>query len=199
MCRSRCAAACAGPQQGNLIAQMALPLRLGGSDPGRRLQQIAAETANRKARTRTSLGTLFGGRITRRLLLMAVIRQRVNVTSASIPGPQAPLYLAGARLLEVFPVLPLIANEALGVGALSYAGTFTIGVVADRGAYPDLDVFTAGVCEALHALAVSTYPTSVRPGTGALGARLDRDGQPAVERGDDAPVAKPLVISEGSW
>jgi diacylglycerol O-acyltransferase / wax synthase len=50
------------PQQGNLIAQMAVPLPLGGSDPGRRLRQIAAETARRKARTRTSLGTLVGGR-----------------------------------------------------------------------------------------------------------------------------------------
>ena len=179
-----------GPQQGNLIAQMAVPLPLGGSDPGRRLQQIAAETANRKARTRTSLGTLFGGRITRRLLLMAVIRQRVNVTSASIPGPPVPLYLAGARLLEVFPVLPLIANEPLGVGALSYAGTFTIGVVADRDAYPDLDVFAAGARKELHALGGSTYLSSVRPGTGALGARPTRDGRPAVERGDDAPVAQ---------
>jgi len=179
-----------GLQQGNLIAQMAVPLPLGGSDPGRRLQQIAAETANRKARTRTSLGTLFGGRITRRLLLMAVIRQRVNVTSASIPGPPVPLYLAGARLLEVFPVLPLIANEPLGVGALSYAGTFTIGVVADRDAYPDLDVFAAGARKELHALGGSTYLSSVRPGTGALGARPTRDGRPAVERGDDAPVAQ---------
>jgi diacylglycerol O-acyltransferase / wax synthase len=84
-----------GPQQGNLIAQMAVPLRLGGSDPGRRLEQIAAETANRKASTRTSLGTQFGGRIARRLLLMAVIRQRVNVTSASIPGPRCRCTLPG--------------------------------------------------------------------------------------------------------
>jgi hypothetical protein len=38
-------------------------------------------------------------------------------------------------------VLPLIANEPLGVGALSYAGQFHIGVVADPDAYPDLDVF----------------------------------------------------------
>jgi diacylglycerol O-acyltransferase / wax synthase len=150
-----------GPQQGNLIAQMAVPLPLGGSDPGRRLEQIAAETGKRKARTRTSLGTLFRGRIARRLLLKAVIRQRVNVTSASIPGPKEPLHLAGTRVLEVFPVLPLIANEPLGVGALSYAGTFNIGVVADRDAYPDLDVFAAGARQELHALGVSTSPISV--------------------------------------
>jgi len=91
------------------------------------------------------------------------------VTSASIRGPEVPLYLAGARLLEVFPVMPLIANEPLGVGALSYAGTFTIGVVADRDAYPDIDVFAAGARKELRALGVSTYLTSVRPWDGCVG------------------------------
>ncbi|HWD42512.1 MAG TPA: wax ester/triacylglycerol synthase family O-acyltransferase [Actinomycetota bacterium] len=145
-----------GPQQGNRIAQMAVPLALGVPDPGRRLRQIAAETARRKARARAPLGTLFGGRIIRRLLLKAVVRQRVNVTTASVPGPEAPLYLAGARLLEVYPVLPLIANEPLGVGGLSYAGTFAIGVVADRDACPDLDVFTAAMRDDLRALGMAT-------------------------------------------
>jgi WS/DGAT/MGAT family acyltransferase len=163
-----------GPQQGNLIAQMAVPLPLAVADPGDRLRQIAAATAERKARPRPSLGTLFRARVARQLLLKAVIRQRVNVTSASIPGPTVPLYLAGARVLEVFPVLPLIANEPLGVGALSYAGTFTIGVVADRGAYPDIDVLTMGMREELHELGS------------------------AVERDDDVRSSpKPPVVSEG--
>jgi hypothetical protein len=87
-------------------------------------------------------------------MLIAVMRQRVNVTTASIRGPATPLYLCGARVVEVFPVLPLIANEPLGVGALSYAGELTIGVLADRDAYPDLDVFVAGACEELRALGV---------------------------------------------
>jgi diacylglycerol O-acyltransferase / wax synthase len=157
-----------GPQQGNQIAQMAVPLALGGPDPGRRLRQIAAETARRKARIRTPLGTLFGGRIARGLLLKAVMQQRVNVATASIPGPRMPLYLAGARVLEVFPVLPLIANEPLGVGALSYAGAFNIAVVADRDAYPDLDVFAAGARKELHALGVSTCPTSLPDAEGVM-------------------------------
>jgi hypothetical protein len=87
------------------------------------------------------------------------MRQRVNVTTASIPGPTMPLYLCGARVLEVVPVLPLIANEPLGVGALSYAGQFTIGVVADRDAYPDLDVFLTGACQELQTLGVSSHAT----------------------------------------
>lgn len=154
-----------GVQQGNLIAEMAVPLRLGEADPGRRLGQITGETTERKARTRTNLGTLMvGGGIGRRLLLMAVMRQRVNVMSASIPGPKKPLLLAGARMLEVFPLLPLIANEPLGVGALSYVGGLTIGVAADRDAYPDLDILAAAMRDELHALGVPTYPALGRAG-----------------------------------
>ena len=143
-----------GPQQGNLIAQMAVPLAMRESAAGDELRRIAAATSTRKARARTSLGTLIRGRLARRLILFAVMRQRVNVTTASIPGPTGPLSLCGARVLEVFPVLPLIANEPLGVGALSYAGQFAIGVIADRDAYPDLDVFVAGAREELLALGV---------------------------------------------
>jgi WS/DGAT/MGAT family acyltransferase len=143
-----------GPQQGNLIAQMAVPLAMRESHAADELRFLAAETATRKARVRTSLGTLIRGRFVRRLMLLAVMRQRVNVTTASIPGPTTPRYLCGARVLEVFPVLPLIANEPLGVGALSYAGQLDIGVVADGDAYPDLDVFVAGACEELQTLGV---------------------------------------------
>jgi diacylglycerol O-acyltransferase len=147
-----------GPQQGNLIAQMAVPLAMRESDAGDELRRIAAETATRKARARTSLGTLIRGRFARRLMLFAVMRQRVNVTTASIPGPTEPRYLAGARVLEVIPVLPLIANEPLGGGALSYAGALNIGVVADRDAYPDPDLFVAGAREELDMLGVSIRP-----------------------------------------
>jgi WS/DGAT/MGAT family acyltransferase len=159
-----------GPQQGNLIAQMAVPVDLGETNPVRRLRQIAGETTERKLRARTNLGTLMvGGAIGRRLLLMAVMRQRVNVTTASIKGPGVPLWLAGAPVLEVFPVLPLIANESLGVGALSYAGALTIGVAADRDAYPDLDVFTAAIREELRALGVPTDPGLAGPVEAAPG------------------------------
>jgi WS/DGAT/MGAT family acyltransferase len=154
-----------GPQQGNRIAQMVVPLPLAEADPGRRLWRIAAETAARKAQHHTDLGTLFRGRIATRLLLKAVVRLRVNLTTASIPGPAGPRSLAGARVLEVYPVLPLIGNLALGVGALSYAGSLAIGVVADEAAYPDLDVFTAAVRDELHRLGAGV-PTPATAGAG---------------------------------
>jgi diacylglycerol O-acyltransferase / wax synthase len=148
-----------GPQQGNLIAQMAVPLRLGAADAVRRLAEVAAQTRRRKARLRSSLSNLLvGGAIGRRLMLLAVMRQRVNATSASLPGPKEALYLAGARVLDVVPLLPLVANEPLGVGALSYAGALTIGIAADRDAYPDLDVLAAAMRDELQSLGVPTYP-----------------------------------------
>jgi WS/DGAT/MGAT family acyltransferase len=134
-----------GTVEGNRVSQMAVPLRLDIADPARRLRWVAAETAARKRRSRTTLEPLFRTGLVRRLMLAAIIRQRVNVTTASLTGPRQPLYLAGARVLELFPFVNLIGNQPLGVGALSYAGALEIGVVADADAYPDLDVFAAAV------------------------------------------------------
>jgi hypothetical protein len=147
-----------GLQQGNLIAQMAVPIQIGEADPFRRLRQIAAETRQRKARARLSLGALIRGRLTRRLMLILAMRQRVNVATASIPGPTVPLYLLGARLIEVFPILPLIANEPLAVGALSYSGALNIGIAADPDAIPDIDVFTVALSAELEALGAPPQP-----------------------------------------
>jgi diacylglycerol O-acyltransferase / wax synthase len=147
-----------GTVQGNRISQMAVPLRLGVADPGRRLALIAAETARRKTRSRPSLGVLFGIGIVRRVMLKFIVSQRVNVTSASIPGPRRPLYLAGARVLELFPVMNLLGNEPLGVAALSYAGAFDIAIVADRDAFPDIEVFAAAMRRELAALDPEAKP-----------------------------------------
>jgi diacylglycerol O-acyltransferase len=141
--------------RGNLIGQMIVPLPVGISDPGRRLQQIAAETAIQKARSHPNLGMVLRSRIARMALLKILERHPVSVTTADVPGPPLPVYLAGAPLLEVFPVLPLIARVSLGVGALSYADQFNITVVADRDACPDLDVFTASAQDEVRKLAAS--------------------------------------------
>jgi diacylglycerol O-acyltransferase len=95
---------------------------------------------------------MFRSRLARRALLAFLDSHPVSVTTADVPGPPEAVYLAGARLLEVFPVLPLIAKVTLGVGALSYAGQLNITVVADRDAIPDLDTFTTAARSELRAL-----------------------------------------------
>jgi diacylglycerol O-acyltransferase / wax synthase len=151
-----------GQARGNLDGAMIVPLPVGEPDHARRLELIAAETAKRKTRRRPQGGTLFRNVPIQRAALRLAHRQRVmNTYAANVPGPPVPLYLAGARVLEVFPVVPIMANVSVGVGALSYAGQFNLTAVADRERCPDLEVFVTGVRRSLDALAGAVrVPTS---------------------------------------
>jgi len=139
--------------RGNQIAEMVIPLPLGVADPVSRLQLIAAETAERKTRSRRGLGKLPHRGVLGRWFLKLIDRQRVNVTTADLPGPGFPLYFLGAQVLEVFPVLPLIGKVSLGIGAMSYAGQFNITVIGDgEEACPDIEVLAEGIRRDLDAL-----------------------------------------------
>lgn len=162
--------------RGNLLSQIVVPLPIGVLEPAQRLRVIAADTARRKALPRPTLGIIPVRGIVGRALLKLITRQRVNVGSADIMGPPVSVYFAGARLLEVFPILPLIGNEPLGVGAMSYAGRFNIAVTADADAFPDLEIFTNGLERELRSLCGSAGPAG-----GALPAR---------------PVSSGFLISE---
>ena len=72
--------------RGNLIGQMVVPLSIGVSDPFLRLRMIAKETAQRKARSRPSLGIVPHRGIAGRAFLKLVDRQRVNVTAPISPA-----------------------------------------------------------------------------------------------------------------
>lgn len=173
----------AGAPRGNLVGEMIVPLPLGVSDPSRRLRQIAAETAKRKVRTPPSVGTLLRSRIVRRAAEKAIEHQRVNVATADVPGPSLPLYLAGAPVLDLFPLLALLARTSVGVGAMSYAGQFNIMVVADRDTCPDIEVLAASMRDELHALGVRTWPLSGWAIAESVGAHRDRE--PAANPGGE--------------
>ena len=153
-----------GRARGNLDGMMVVPLPIGEPDGARRLRLIAAETATRKRKYRPQGGTLFRNVLVQRAALHLAPHQHVMSTyAANVPGPPVPLYFAGAPLLEVFPVVPILGNVSIGVGALSYAGQFNITAVADRETCPDLDVFVEGARRSLDALADSVaVPASGR-------------------------------------
>ena len=71
-----------------------------------------------------------------------------NLVVTNVPGPQVPLYAAGARMLETYPVVPLADGQGLAVGVTSYDGGLFYGFNADRDALPDVDVLAATVDEA---------------------------------------------------
>jgi WS/DGAT/MGAT family acyltransferase len=141
-----------GTVQGNLISQMVVHLPLGEPDPGRRLERISTEAAKLKQKRRPSMGAMFRIPFLRRRLIRFIGRQRVNSTGTTVHGPRRPLYLCGARVFEIFPLINLFGNETLGVGALTYAGAFNIGIAGDRATFPDMDAFVAGIRAELGAL-----------------------------------------------
>ena len=60
-----------------------------------------------------------------------------NTTVSNVPGPADPIFFAGARLLRVTGLGPLIGGMNLFHIVASYHGTVSIGVTADRSALPD--------------------------------------------------------------
>jgi WS/DGAT/MGAT family acyltransferase len=146
-----------GQASGNLDGAMVVPLPLGEPDPVRRLELIAAETAERKRKARPQTGSgIFNWPLFQRAWLRGFARQRLmNTSVTNVPGPPVPLYLAGARLLELFPVVSLMGNFTLAVAVLSYAGQLNLTAVADQDTCPDVEVFTQGVRSALDDLARS--------------------------------------------
>jgi len=132
---------------------MLVPLPIGERDDVRRLELIAAETSERKKKSRPPAGSMFRTVLLQRAFVRLMPRQRfMNAYVADVPGPPIPLYFARAALLEVFPIVPITANISIGVGALSYAGQFNITVVADRDLCPDLEVFVTGLRRSLEGL-----------------------------------------------
>lgn len=87
-----------------------------------------------------SLGTRVAGGLSRRLF---------NLVVTNVPGPQQPLYAAGARMIATYPVIPLAKSQALAIGLTSYDGGVYYGLNADRDAMADVDVLASCVEDAL--------------------------------------------------
>jgi WS/DGAT/MGAT family acyltransferase len=65
-------------------------------------------------------------------------RRLFNLVVTNVPGPQLPLYAAGSRMLEVFPVVPLARGQGLSIGMTSYNGRVFFGLNAERDSVGDV-------------------------------------------------------------
>ncbi len=79
----------------------------------------------------------------------AEVRRDFQISITNVPGPQSPLYAAGARMLRTFPIPPLLPGQTLAIGVTSYDGGVFYGITADRDLVPDADVLGQCVTEAL--------------------------------------------------
>jgi WS/DGAT/MGAT family acyltransferase len=130
---------------GNRISTVFVELPLTG-DPLARLDAIGRETRDVKGSAQVRAGALIVGAaglappIVSALAARAMSAPRVfNLVVSNVPGPQQTFYLDGVPLREVYPAVPLNPrNQALSIGILSYDGGVHFGLLADRGALPDV-------------------------------------------------------------
>jgi WS/DGAT/MGAT family acyltransferase len=144
---------------GNRVTGLVVPLPIGVVDPTERLTAIAAETARHKAGPEAGATAALVGAIDHlppplvRWIAPVVHHQPlINLVVTNVPGPDVPLYLLGSRMLEAFPIVPLVGNLSVGVAILSYAGALNLGLTADETTCPDLDVLVDGIEHSLHVL-----------------------------------------------
>jgi diacylglycerol O-acyltransferase / wax synthase len=152
---------------GNKVGVMLAPLPLAERDPRRRLARIAAATREEKVRARRAGALAFMTTpLAARLALPLMRRQRlVNLFVTNVPGPRRQLWLAGAELLEAYPVAGLAGNVTLGVDVLSYAGDLGLSLVTDADAWPDLPVLVDALGDSFDALLGMVGPRGMSTAT----------------------------------
>jgi hypothetical protein len=75
-----------------------------------------------------------------------------NVIVSNVPGPNVPLYYAGAQLLAYYPLSAIVDGQGLNITVMSYRDTMFFGVTACRELVPDVDRLTAYLQEEMRVL-----------------------------------------------
>jgi len=140
---------------GNHISTVFVDLPVDEPDPQQRVRQVNAAMKEIRESAAVRAGALLAGAtgwappVVSSVLVRAMGNVRAfNLVVSNVPGPQQPFYLAGSRLLEAYPAVPLNpGNQRLTVGILSYDGTVFFGLLGDR----DLDPPIADARAALEA------------------------------------------------
>jgi diacylglycerol O-acyltransferase len=157
---------------GNHAGTMIVPLPLGEAGAAARLATIAANTARAKAKQRGAVPQAFMVALALSGLTRFFIRRQhlVNVLVTNLSGPQFPLYVAGARLLDAVPIPPIAGNVTASFAALSYDGNLDLSVHADREAWPDLEVLLEGMRSSWRELYAARAVVPAAAGLSALSA-----------------------------
>ena len=118
------------PGVANRDSAFFLSLPVSESDPLARFEAVRTETARLKS-SHAADGIDFLGQLVDRtgstwligLFVRIALRvQPYNQIVSNVPGPQFPLYVLGARLLELYPMPPLFERQGLGTAVMSYDG-----------------------------------------------------------------------------
>jgi WS/DGAT/MGAT family acyltransferase len=129
---------------GNRIGMMSPPIFTNIADPVQRLQATheALRTAKERHKalpaqllqdaTQFIPPAVFARASQVTFSLAAARRPMWNLVISNVPGPQFPLYCAGAQMLAHYPVSVITDGMGLNITVMSYLGSLDVGIVADR-------------------------------------------------------------------
>jgi WS/DGAT/MGAT family acyltransferase len=137
---------------GNRIMLQAAPLFTDVADPVERLRRTHDALGDMKQRHSALPAELLqdanhfippavfalAARSTFALATSTAGRPPWNLVISNVPGPQVPLYLAGARLVANYPISVITDGMGLNITVMSYLGHLDFGLVADRDQMPDV-------------------------------------------------------------
>ena len=83
-----------------------------------------------------------------------------NVAISNVPGPQVPLYLAGAKMAGLYPLSIVAHGVALNITVQSYMGQLCFGLIACRRAMPDVKDLAAQLERAMQAARALPVPAA---------------------------------------
>ena len=145
---------------GNRVSGCFASLPLDVRDPLERLRLIADEMREQKAGGRVqvfdvalAVAGALPAPVTFWLTRLNDQWPIVHTVCTNVPGPSEPRSLAGQRVLEIHPVVPLAMGIGLGFAMLSYAGRFSIAATADPALFPAVDRLPAALVAAADELA----------------------------------------------
>jgi WS/DGAT/MGAT family acyltransferase len=141
-------------KEGNRVVMLMADLPVDERDPVKRLERVRKAMGELK-RSRQRFGVQLIEEVSDRTLpglwmnfaRIATRQRSFNVVITNIPGPKRPVYLLGARMEGIYPLVPLAQQQALGIAVFSYDGGLHWGLHADWDALPDLHDLTVGLDE----------------------------------------------------
>lgn len=154
---------------GNRVSMTSIWLPLELSTPGARLDHVHEQTARFKRSTRSegAQNVMSGLSLLPSPLRAPVLRAaapgRFNLTISSVPGPRSALFMQGARLEEIYPVIPMADEQTLSIGMLAYDGHLHFGLYSDPDALPQATRLAELIDDELRALLRSRRPRPPLP------------------------------------
>jgi WS/DGAT/MGAT family acyltransferase len=122
---------------GNRFGLVYVDMALGLTHPLQRLYAMADTMAALKGSLQPSTTLIVLGLMG---LMPAAVQapaielfsRKASAVVSNVPGPQAPLYMCGQRISEMYFWVPQSGTIGIGISVLSYAGQVYLGVISDR-------------------------------------------------------------------